>query len=309
MVVEDTVPKQTSEQWEDLTQLLDKFQNIFSQNKYDVLLESLLRIFSGIQSVYILLRPKKGVSPQERKKEILSRTIFNELRKANPNVFEKIHVVEGDVSLPNMGMSEEDLLKITEHVTIVFHCAASINFFKPFRYIFTNNVVGVNNAIELCKKLKNRCQALVDTSTSYVNCNHDLILEERIYGTPYPAERFMEYYEKEDDKALEQLRSEIKPDFPNHYVFCKYISENLILEKCTDIPSAIIRPSLISSAWKGPLPGYAEIQSSMAQFTLGVSKGFVKVAFADPEGNLEIIPVDIVVNAHIVAAYSVSIGR
>ncbi|GFX90352.1 hypothetical protein TNCV_3849271 [Trichonephila clavipes] len=35
MVVEDTVPKQTSEQWEDLTQLLDKFQTIFSQNKYD----------------------------------------------------------------------------------------------------------------------------------------------------------------------------------------------------------------------------------------------------------------------------------
>ncbi|GFV27947.1 hypothetical protein TNCV_132641 [Trichonephila clavipes] len=36
MVVEDTVPKQTSEQWEDLTQLLDKFQSIFSQNKYDI---------------------------------------------------------------------------------------------------------------------------------------------------------------------------------------------------------------------------------------------------------------------------------
>ncbi|GFW05367.1 hypothetical protein TNCV_3358861 [Trichonephila clavipes] len=36
MVVEDIVPKLTSEQWEDLTQLLDKFQGIFSQNKWDV---------------------------------------------------------------------------------------------------------------------------------------------------------------------------------------------------------------------------------------------------------------------------------
>ncbi|GFV45242.1 retrovirus-related Pol polyprotein from transposon gypsy [Trichonephila clavipes] len=33
MVVEDTVPKQINEQWEDLAQLLDKFQTIFSQNK------------------------------------------------------------------------------------------------------------------------------------------------------------------------------------------------------------------------------------------------------------------------------------
>ncbi|GFY37481.1 hypothetical protein TNIN_291211 [Trichonephila inaurata madagascariensis] len=35
MVVEDTLPKQNREQWEDLTQLLDKFQGIFLQNKYD----------------------------------------------------------------------------------------------------------------------------------------------------------------------------------------------------------------------------------------------------------------------------------
>ncbi|GFU73275.1 retrotransposable element Tf2 protein type 1 [Trichonephila clavipes] len=36
MVVKDTIPKQTREQWGYLTQLLDKFQTIFSQNKYDV---------------------------------------------------------------------------------------------------------------------------------------------------------------------------------------------------------------------------------------------------------------------------------
>ncbi|GFX72300.1 fatty acyl-CoA reductase [Trichonephila clavipes] len=71
-----------------------------------------------------------------------------------------------------------------------------IKFSSPVSwFIFKNNVVGVNNAIELCKKLKNRCEALVDTSTAYSNCNHDLILEERIYGIPYPAERFLEYYE------------------------------------------------------------------------------------------------------------------
>ncbi|GFS43580.1 fatty acyl-CoA reductase 2, partial [Trichonephila inaurata madagascariensis] len=40
-----------------------------------------------------------------------------------------------------------------------------------------------------------------------------------------------------------------------------------------------------------------------------ISKGFVKVVLANPETNLEIIPVDIVVNTHIVAAYSVSTGR
>ncbi|GFU39386.1 hypothetical protein TNCV_1716581 [Trichonephila clavipes] len=36
IVVEDTAPKRTNEQWEDSTQLLGKFQGIFVQNMYDV---------------------------------------------------------------------------------------------------------------------------------------------------------------------------------------------------------------------------------------------------------------------------------
>ncbi|GFY75962.1 fatty acyl-CoA reductase [Trichonephila inaurata madagascariensis] len=159
-----------------------------------VLLEILLRCFPGIQAIYILLRSKKGVSPQERRKETFSKQLFDELKKTNPSALDKVHVVAGDIALPNMGMSEEDLLKVTENVTMVFHCAACISFFKPLRYIFQQNVGGVNNAIELCKKLKH-CEIFVDTSTAYSNCNHELIVEERIYGIPYPAERFLEYFE------------------------------------------------------------------------------------------------------------------
>ncbi|PRD33311.1 UNVERIFIED_CONTAM: far1 [Trichonephila clavipes] len=161
---------------------------------HQVLLEILLRCFPGIQAIYILLRSKKGVSPQERRKETFSKPIFDELKKTNPNALDKVYVVAGDIALPNMGMSEEDLLKVTENVTMVFHCAACISFFKPLRYIFQQNVVGVNNAIELCKKLKH-CEIFVDTSTAYSNMNHKLIIEERIYGIPYPAERFLEYFE------------------------------------------------------------------------------------------------------------------
>ncbi|GFV35045.1 fatty acyl-CoA reductase 1 [Trichonephila clavipes] len=229
------------------------FTFLSDQFAIKVLLETFLRCFPGIQCIYILLRSKKGVSPQERRKEIFSRILFNELNKSNPSVFEKVHVVAGDIALPNMGMSDEDLIKITENVTIVFHCAACISFFKPLRYIFQQNVVGVNNAIELCKNLKH-CEIFVDTSTAYSNCNHDLILEERIYGIPYPAERFIEYYENGEEGALEQLHSEIKPDFPNHYVFCKCISENLVREKCSDIATVIARPALIAATWKGPMP-------------------------------------------------------
>ncbi|GFT88044.1 transposon Tf2-6 polyprotein [Trichonephila clavipes] len=79
MVVEDTVPKQTSEQWGDLTQLLDKFQTIFSQNKYDVGCISLepQRIHL-ISDLPISLRPYRN--SQQESKEI--QTQIEELLKA-----------------------------------------------------------------------------------------------------------------------------------------------------------------------------------------------------------------------------------
>ncbi|GFY09425.1 retrotransposable element Tf2 protein type 1 [Trichonephila clavipes] len=80
MVVEDTVPKQTSEQWEDLTQLLEKFQTIFPQNKYDVgcinLEPQRIHLISDLP---ISLRPYRN--SQQESKEI--QTQIEELLKAD----------------------------------------------------------------------------------------------------------------------------------------------------------------------------------------------------------------------------------
>ncbi|GFW59018.1 hypothetical protein TNCV_2831241 [Trichonephila clavipes] len=79
MVVEDTFPKQTTEQWEDLTQLLDKFQGIFSQNKYDVGCINLEpQIIYLISEISISLRPYRN--SQQESKEI--QTQIEELLKA-----------------------------------------------------------------------------------------------------------------------------------------------------------------------------------------------------------------------------------
>ncbi|GBO37909.1 Fatty acyl-CoA reductase 1, partial [Araneus ventricosus] len=101
-----------------------------------VLLEILLRCCSGINSIYILLREKKGVCPKDRKEELFKRPLFRKLRAEDPGVFSKVHVIEGDVSLPEMGMCDEDLSKIVEHVSVVFHCAASISFTKTLKYVW-----------------------------------------------------------------------------------------------------------------------------------------------------------------------------
>ena len=45
---------------------------------------------------------------------------------------------------------------------------------------------------------------------------------------------------------------------PNTYTFTKAIAEQLLMETASDLPLAIVRPSIVVAAWKDPLPGWVD---------------------------------------------------
>lgn len=59
------------------------------------------------------------------------------LKVKDPSALKKVVVVTGDVAFENLGISEEDMKKITREVSVVFHCAAAISFMKPLRYFYS----------------------------------------------------------------------------------------------------------------------------------------------------------------------------
>ncbi|XP_042896067.1 fatty acyl-CoA reductase 1 isoform X2 [Parasteatoda tepidariorum] len=272
-----------------------------------VLLEVLLRCLPGIKNIFILLRSKKGVLPNERKKLIFQKRVFCKLLEENPNAPEKVIVVEGDISEPNLGMSDEDFIKVTNEATIIFHVAATISFIKPLRYIAVHNCVGVKNVIELGRKMKN-LEALVYTSTAYSNSNRSLI-EEIIYRLPWNGERFLKALESDLNNEFEKLAADCKPKWPNSYTFSKCLSENIIADMASDLPVIIIRPSVIATIWKSPLQGYVEEGSGVVDLPLGIGKGFIRVLVADMNSRFDLVPVDIVANVHVAAAWSVATER
>ncbi|KFM81781.1 putative fatty acyl-CoA reductase, partial [Stegodyphus mimosarum] len=218
-----------------------------------ILLEILLRCCPGIRCIYILLREKKGVEPEFRLKSIFKREVFNKLKEKQPDVLQKVKVVSGDISLPNLGMSKEDELDVATEASIVFHCAAIINFLKPLKYILLHNAVGTANVIDFCKKLK-KIDALVYTSTAYSNSNRNAEIEEQIYRLPFPSQRFLDVLSNGSDEDLRNLVSQCYPKWPNTYTFSKCLAENILAEQAADFPVSIIRPSIIVSCWKGALP-------------------------------------------------------
>lgn len=45
----------------------------------------------------------------------------------------KVKIISGDITLDNLGMSQEDINTLTEDVTVVFHSAATVKFNEPLK--------------------------------------------------------------------------------------------------------------------------------------------------------------------------------
>jgi thioester reductase-like protein len=99
-----------------------------------VLLERILYAIDVVEKVYILIRPKKGTSLDERfKKEILDTHCFDNLRERHGAEFmnfikAKVCPVQGDVLMDGLGLSPADQDMLARSVNVIIHCAASIDF-------------------------------------------------------------------------------------------------------------------------------------------------------------------------------------
>ena len=60
--------------------------------------------------------------------------LYSVVRAENPDAFQRIVAISGDISLPNLGISEEDEKTLAKNVSVVFHLAASIQFNSSLRF-------------------------------------------------------------------------------------------------------------------------------------------------------------------------------
>lgn len=81
-----------------------------------VMLEKLLRSCPEISTIYVLVRNKKGKNVDSRVEEIFDDVIFDRMKKECPKYKHKVIGVAGDCSLPNLGMSQQDMNKLIDQV-------------------------------------------------------------------------------------------------------------------------------------------------------------------------------------------------
>ncbi|XP_043522128.1 putative fatty acyl-CoA reductase CG5065 isoform X2 [Frieseomelitta varia] len=271
------------------------------------ILEKLMRICPGIAAIYILLRPKKEQTIKQRFKKLIDDPIYDNVRVKHPSILSRIHPVEGDVSLPDLGLSSADRTTLIKNVNIVFHVAATVRFNEPLNVAVNTNTKGTARIMELCKELKHLI-SVVYISTAYSNANI-LEIEEKVYTTSFKPSTVINMCETGDQKSIDLLEDEILRIYPNMYTFSKNLAEQVISNNADSLPVAIVRPSVIGASLKEPCPGWVNNIFGLTSIFMLVGNGIIRAMLVKRSKRLNLVPVDYVVDMIICAAWHVTLYR
>jgi len=213
----------------------------------------------------------------------------------------KISALQGDILDPNLGLNATDESLLIDHCQIVFHSAATVRFHEPLRLAIQMNVASVKKLLSLCHKMK-KLQSIVHVSTAYANCNRNDVAE-MIYPPPIQPSKLLDASEWMDDQVFDVLTNKIISDRPNTYTFTKALAEYVVSQDAKDLPLAIIRPSIVGSAWREPIPGWIDNYNGPSGLVVATGKGMLRVMLGSNSAIADIVPVDVCVNMMIAIAW------
>ncbi len=136
-----------------------------------VALVMLLDRYPEIGRVHLLVRPRAGGSAEDRFfGKVASAPPFRPLQDKYGEglgrfLREKCTPIAGDVAEPLLGLSEEQVRKLTGKLACVVNCAGLVTFNPSLELAISVNTEGARNAAELCKRTG---ATLVHVSTCFV---------------------------------------------------------------------------------------------------------------------------------------------
>ncbi|XP_058798526.1 fatty acyl-CoA reductase wat-like [Phymastichus coffea] len=269
-----------------------------------LLIDKLLRSCPKMGKLYMLMRAKKGKTSEERFKEHFQDVVYERLRKERPNFIDNVVMIEGDASLDDLGMSIADRENLIENTHVVFHAAATVRFDESLRQAVNINVRGTKLLLLFAKQIRN-LKSFVYVSTAYSHCIRKDI-EEKFYEPPMDPDKVLSLCQMLDDTLLEHMTSKILGKWPNTYAFSKATSEEIVRVYSKDIPTCIVRPSIVIATYREPMPGWINNYYGATGVVVGAGIGLLRSLHCKADNIADIIPADYVINNIIVGAYDVA---
>ncbi|XP_031631437.1 putative fatty acyl-CoA reductase CG5065 [Contarinia nasturtii] len=268
-----------------------------------VLVEKLLRTCDSLQCIHLLVRTKHGLRIKERYHKFIQDTVFDRVRESNPEYLQKIVFIAGDLSKANIDISNEDLHILKKNVNIVFHLAATVRFDQSIKEAINLNTLGSMRLWDLCSQMQN-LRSIIHVSTAFTNPTRTNV-GEHVY--PPKIEMDVNTFIKCADALREDLVTKIAThlhgNHPNTYTITKAMAEQMAAQYHCKLPITIIRPSIVTCALAEPFPGWIDNVNGITGMIMEIGRGTLSSIMCDSRLVLDVIPVDIVCNMMITAAW------
>ncbi|KAG5875121.1 hypothetical protein JTB14_002239 [Gonioctena quinquepunctata] len=266
-----------------------------------VLIEKLLRSCPDLENIYVLIRPKRNKSIQERIESLTNVPLFDKLKSQNDAFQKKIIPVSGNIMKLNLGISEEDRTHLIENINIIYHCAASVRFDDHLKDAILNNTRSARELIHLANQIK-ALDVYVHVSTAYTNADKEVI-EEKIYPR-HNWQDAIELAETCEESIIEVMTRKYIYPLPNTYTFTKSLAECVVYELCTNkIPAVIVRPSIVLPTILEPCYGWIDNFNGPTGLNVAGYKGLLKILYGNPDAHLDYVFADNVAKAVIISSW------
>ncbi|XP_061342398.1 fatty acyl-CoA reductase 3-like [Gastrolobium bilobum] len=295
-----------------------------------IFVEKILRVQPHVKKLYLLLRATDAESATRRlHNEIIRKDLFRLLKenhgaKFNNFISEKLTLVPGDISLEDLNLKDSILREeICNQIDVIVHLAATTNFDERYDVALGINTFGVKHVLNFaknCIKLK----AFVHVSTAYVCGEREGLITEDPCQLGVSLNGFpgldIDVEKKVVEEKLNQLREEGATEddirmamkdlgmkratmygWPNTYVFTKAMGEMLVGSLKENMSIVIVRPTIVTSTYREPFPGWVEGVRTIDSLIVAYGKGKLTCFLADIEAVFDVIPADLVVNAILTA--------
>ncbi|KAJ8933768.1 hypothetical protein NQ314_013802 [Rhamnusium bicolor] len=210
----------------------------------------------------------------------------------------------GDISLPGLGLKEEDKEELIAEVDCVMHFAATVRFDEKLRTATNINVRGVRDVLRLCRQMK-KLRAVLHVSTAFSNCDKKTI-DETFYEPPISGEKLITLVDCLDDEKLDAFTQTLLGEFPNTYAFTKCVAEDIVRIEGKNLPVAVYRPSIVIATVREPVAGWIDNVYSATGVLLGVAVGLLRTLHGRKENHADMVPADYVVNSCLAATWDVA---
>jgi myxalamid-type nonribosomal peptide synthetase MxaA len=223
--------------------------------------------------LYCLVRPRRGENSKERiERQMRKYAVWGESETWQFAWNRRLHVVDGDVTLPRLGIADAEYESLAMKVDTIFHGAAHVNFIYPYEALRATNVLGIHEMIQFA--FYQRIKPIHHLSTAAI----------------WPMGAQNTFYEKDpiDHKGILNLG----------YDEAKWVGEKCLLNAAErGLPVARYRPGEVGG---DSITGHCVTD----HFLVASIKGFLQFgAFPQLDIKVDVAPVDYVAQAMVYLAF------